>query len=235
MRWFAPSIWACCRRCSPADYCTSRRCSSPLPGRAEWVLRTSSSQTANSVFRITLETGGSHEWPPSLRAPRPPEQQSLDPDFLIRAFRLMHTSRRLDDREITLKRQNRIFFQISGAGHEAIQSRCRPGAAARPRLGVSLLPRSRAVPHARRDPARNAAARPWARPPIRLRAAARCLRTGATRKLQHRKLLFAHRHAVSPGGRLRRSVAAYLDPDSTRSRWSLPAKAPPAKANSGKS
>ena len=33
----------------------------------------------------------------------------------------MHTSRRLDDREVTLKRQNRIFFQISAAGHEAIQ------------------------------------------------------------------------------------------------------------------
>src|SRR5215472_3022724 len=33
----------------------------------------------------------------------------------------MHTARRLDDREITLKRQNRIFFQASGAGHEAIQ------------------------------------------------------------------------------------------------------------------
>src|SRR5215469_1007634 len=45
----------------------------------------------------------------------------LDPDTLIRAFRLMHTARRLDDREIALKRQNRIFFQISGAGHEAVQ------------------------------------------------------------------------------------------------------------------
>jgi 2-oxoisovalerate dehydrogenase E1 component len=33
----------------------------------------------------------------------------------------MHTSRRLDDREVVLKRQNRIFFQTSAAGHEAIQ------------------------------------------------------------------------------------------------------------------
>ena len=45
----------------------------------------------------------------------------LDPEGLIHAFRLMHTSRRLDDREILLKRQNKIYFQISCAGHEAIQ------------------------------------------------------------------------------------------------------------------
>ena len=45
----------------------------------------------------------------------------LPAEELIRAFRLMHTSRRLDDREVTLKRQNRIYFQISGAGHEAVQ------------------------------------------------------------------------------------------------------------------
>ncbi|HYA17220.1 MAG TPA: thiamine pyrophosphate-dependent enzyme, partial [Bryobacteraceae bacterium] len=45
----------------------------------------------------------------------------LDREALIKAFRLMYTSRRIDDREIILKRQQRIFFQISGAGHEAIQ------------------------------------------------------------------------------------------------------------------
>jgi 2-oxoisovalerate dehydrogenase E1 component len=45
----------------------------------------------------------------------------LDPEQLINAFRIMQTSRGLDDREIVLKRQNRIFFQISGAGHEAVE------------------------------------------------------------------------------------------------------------------
>jgi 2-oxoisovalerate dehydrogenase E1 component len=46
----------------------------------------------------------------------------LDRETLIRAFRIMQTSRRIDDREVLLKRQNRIFFQISGAGHECIQT-----------------------------------------------------------------------------------------------------------------
>jgi 2-oxoisovalerate dehydrogenase E1 component len=46
---------------------------------------------------------------------------ALDPESLIRAFRLMCLSRSLDDREVVLKRQNRIFFQVSAAGHEAVQ------------------------------------------------------------------------------------------------------------------
>jgi 2-oxoisovalerate dehydrogenase E1 component len=45
----------------------------------------------------------------------------LSPQSLIEIYRLMYLSRRIDDREILLKRQQKIFFQISGAGHEALQ------------------------------------------------------------------------------------------------------------------
>jgi 2-oxoisovalerate dehydrogenase E1 component len=39
---------------------------------------------------------------------------------LVEIYRTMYLARRLDDREILLKRQQKIFFQISGAGHEAL-------------------------------------------------------------------------------------------------------------------
>jgi len=63
--------------------------------------------------------------PPSGRAnsPEAPASESSDKDdpaLLRSAYRCMLLSRKLDDKEIQLKRQSHIFFQISGAGHEAI-------------------------------------------------------------------------------------------------------------------
>jgi 2-oxoisovalerate dehydrogenase E1 component len=45
----------------------------------------------------------------------------LDGEKLLELYRTMVAARATDDKEIQLKRQNKIFFQISGAGHEAVQ------------------------------------------------------------------------------------------------------------------
>ncbi len=52
--------------------------------------------------------------------PSPKVARTLAKPDLLDLYRLMLLSRRIDDREIQLKRQNKIFFQISGAGHEAV-------------------------------------------------------------------------------------------------------------------
>ncbi len=44
----------------------------------------------------------------------------LEPRDLVAAYRNIYLSRRVDDKEIQLKRQNKIYFQISSAGHEAV-------------------------------------------------------------------------------------------------------------------
>jgi 2-oxoisovalerate dehydrogenase E1 component len=46
--------------------------------------------------------------------------EGLAPQQLLDMYRLMYLSRRIDDREIAFKRQQKIFFQISCAGHEAL-------------------------------------------------------------------------------------------------------------------
>src|SRR5438094_9007926 len=59
--------------------------------------------------------------PPAATATRPAKAPSaLSKADLLDMYRLILTSRRIDDKEIQLKRQNKIFFQISGAGHEGV-------------------------------------------------------------------------------------------------------------------
>src|SRR6187401_291268 len=57
---------------------------------------------------------------PDAREESSARWEGLSSDDLLRAYRTMVLSRRIDDKEIQLKNQSLIFFQISGAGHEAI-------------------------------------------------------------------------------------------------------------------
>ena len=62
---------------------------------------------------------------PAAESPRPGAERSIEGlsrDELVRLYRTMLLSRRIDDKEIQLKNQSLIFFQISGAGHEAIMT-----------------------------------------------------------------------------------------------------------------
>ena len=67
----------------------------------------------------------------------------------------MFLSRRVDDREILLKRQQKIFFQVSGAGHEALQVGAALALKARLRLVLPLLSRPCVMPGPRRYARRN--------------------------------------------------------------------------------
>jgi 2-oxoisovalerate dehydrogenase E1 component len=52
--------------------------------------------------------------------------RGIEAPALLEMYRHIYAARRIDDKEIQLKRQNKIFFQISGAGHEGIQAAAGP-------------------------------------------------------------------------------------------------------------
>src|SRR6266404_8224374 len=69
-------------------------------------VKTESKKTATAVAEMPARTEKTYE--------------GLTRQQLVEIYRLMYLSRRIDDREILLKNQQKIFFQISGAGHEAL-------------------------------------------------------------------------------------------------------------------
>ncbi len=75
-----------------------------------------------SESELNLESGkqrNGHTAPANASAPAK-DYAGLLPADLVQIYRLMYTSRRVDDREIMLKNQQKIFFQVSCAGHEAL-------------------------------------------------------------------------------------------------------------------
>ena len=96
--------------------------------------------------------------PGPVSASVPSTFRGIPVDELRADFTMAWVSRLLDDREIALQKQSRVFFQISGAGHEALLLGLGPGAAPRLRLVLPLLPGPGpdAGPrrHPRGDPAR---------------------------------------------------------------------------------
>ena len=169
----------------------------------------------------------------------------LEKADLLEFYRLMLLSRRIDDKEIQLKRQNKIFFQISGAGHEAVLVAAakvlRPGL----RLVLPLLSRPRALPRPRHDADRAVAVGGRRRRRSQLGRPPDAVALGSQGP-EHRQRVEPDRHPVPAGGRVRRGVAALLSqmPASARPRRVVPgrrgrarappATAPPARASSGR-
>ena len=84
--------------------------------RARPAVQLSVAQAATAPAAVPAAPGK----PRAAKTAKPRESGQLDREQMLAIYRTMYLSRKLDDKEIQLKGQNKIFFQISGAGHEAV-------------------------------------------------------------------------------------------------------------------
>ncbi len=84
-----------------------------LHGRS--VERTPGGSAGGGVRALAVAQEGAEE-----KSAKQGWRAGLSRERLIEFYRLMYLSRRTDDREIQLKKQQKIFFQVSCAGHEAL-------------------------------------------------------------------------------------------------------------------
>ena len=121
--------------------------------------------------------------------------QGLSRGDLLRIYRTMFLSRRIDDREIQLKRQNKTFFQISGAGHEGVLAAA--GLVLRPGHDwvYPVLSRPRTLPCAGRHAAGNVFQAVGAKDDPQFRRAADAFALGHS-AAEHSSAIFLDRNAV---------------------------------------